>query len=549
MACTHLKNTTALFITGAMLLTGPAMAQQSTGLARALENAPKAKALDPEELDRICEGMIAAEICRINILTQIEAGTLEVGPDGKITTEFEFGANGEIVVIEDPVVAETETEAEGTAVLEAEAPTVVETEVAPEVVTEAESETPTILNEELSVSDSQVEPIVEGAKTVEVTEDQVRDDGNLVVKLPEGLAAALEVAQEDTAESTEAANTTVEVAATAAGEGSADETEVTTTVVAENEVRSSTEDFDTKANRAADSGDDGLRDFATIALGIAGAAALGKIIGDNETVVSNSGDRLVVERDGEYRVLKNDDVLLRRPGSEVQTQTFDDGSSRTTILRPDGVRVITVRAADGQVLRRTRILADGTEVVLFDDTLAAEPVQISELPTVQSSAELTTTEDLRAALRAVEDREFDRRFTLQQVRQIRAVRELMPVIELEAINFATASAAIQASEAEELRDLGVSMRTLIEASPNEVFLVEGHTDAVGAAGYNLALSDRRAESVALALTEYFDVPPENMVVQGYGESNLKVQTLDAERANRRATVRRITPLLQSAQLY
>ena len=77
-----------------------------------------------------------------------------------------------------------------------------------------------------------------------------------------------------------------------------------------------------------------------------------------------------------------------------------------------------------------------------------------------------------------------------------------------------------------------------------VVFIEGHTDAVGSAAYNLALSDRRAESVALALTEYFQVPPENLVVQGYGEEFLKVQTAADERANRRASVRRITDLLQ-----
>ena len=90
------------------------------------------------------------------------------------------------------------------------------------------------------------------------------------------------------------------------------------------------------------------------------------------------------------------------------------------------------------------------------------------------------------------------------------------------------------------------MKDLIEESPGEVFLIEGHTDAVGDATYNLALSDRRAETLALALTEYFDVPPENMVTQGYGESQLRVQTESAERANRRATVRQITPLLGMA---
>jgi outer membrane protein OmpA-like peptidoglycan-associated protein len=69
----------------------------------------------------------------------------------------------------------------------------------------------------------------------------------------------------------------------------------------------------------------------------------------------------------------------------------------------------------------------------------------------------------------------------------------------------------------------------LDANPAEVFLIEGHTDATGKAAMNLALSDRRAESVALALTEYFDIPPENMVVQGYGESELLI---DSQGANR-----------------
>ncbi|NCO21022.1 MAG: OmpA family protein, partial [Rhodobacterales bacterium] len=101
-------------------------------------------------------------------------------------------------------------------------------------------------------------------------------------------------------------------------------------------------------------------------------------------------------------------------------------------------------------------------------------------------------------------------------------------------------------QARSLADLGRAMVQMIEQNPNEVFLVEGHTDAVGAAGTNLILSDRRAESLALALTEYFDVPPENLVVQGYGESDLRIQTETAERANRRAGVRRITDLMQVA---
>jgi outer membrane protein OmpA-like peptidoglycan-associated protein len=39
------------------------------------------------------------------------------------------------------------------------------------------------------------------------------------------------------------------------------------------------------------------------------------------------------------------------------------------------------------------------------------------------------------------------------------------------------------------------------------------------------------------------VPAENLTTQGYGEQFLKVASEGPERQNRRATVRRITPLL------
>ncbi|MFN2332468.1 MAG: OmpA family protein [Halomonas sp.] len=70
-------------------------------------------------------------------------------------------------------------------------------------------------------------------------------------------------------------------------------------------------------------------------------------------------------------------------------------------------------------------------------------------------------------------------------------------------------------------------------------------DRVGSDVTNLGLSDRRAEAVALALTEYFAIPPENLIVQGYGERYLKVDTQGPSQLNRRASVRRITPLIDA----
>ncbi len=341
-------------------------------------------------------------------------------------------------------------------------------------------------------------------------------------------------------------------AAAAEGDAQADTAEVVEQTISQGDVRQSSEDFDTNVDRsgarveAEEDGDDNtLRNAALLGLG---ALALSQILGDDAEVVSNSGDRVVVREGDRLRVLRNDDVLLRRPGADVQTYRYQDGSTRNVVSYDDGTQVETIRAADGRVLRRTRILNDGTRVVLFDDTRQEEQVVVNELPQTddrrQVRFEEVDSQTLAEALRAQEARGIDRAFTLNQVRNIDRVRQLVPEISVDTINFRTASAAIQPQEAEELAALGNAMRRMIEENPREVFLIEGHTDAVGDAAYNLALSDRRAESVALALTEYFDVPPANMVLQGYGESDLLVPTTQAERANRRAAVRRITPLLR-----
>jgi outer membrane protein OmpA-like peptidoglycan-associated protein len=232
----------------------------------------------------------------------------------------------------------------------------------------------------------------------------------------------------------------------------------------------------------------------------------------------------------------------------VRTQRFSDGSTRTNVMRGDGTEIVTIRDAGGRVLRRVLIETDGREYVLFDDTQSFAPVVIRDLPepAIDDFDYLAANdrESLRAALLAADRRDIGRSFSLRQVREINEVRQLSPEVNLQNVTFDTASAAIQPSQAEQLRQMGLLMRDIIAADPTEIFLIEGYTDAVGDPGYNLLLSDRRAESVALAFNEYFDVPTENMVVQGYGERFLKIPSQLAERANRRVAVRRVTTLLR-----
>ena len=219
---------------------------------------------------------------------------------------------------------------------------------------------------------------------------------------------------------------------------------------------------------------------------------------------------------------------------------------RVVVTRADGSKVVTIRDADLRVLRRTLVRPDGTTTALIDETAQVAPVDVAALPpparpVMVVPGEQLSEDALREALRR--ETQVDRTFTLGQIRNIPEVRALVAPVDIQAITFDTGSAAIKPDQAQALASLGRVIAEQIRQNPGEMFLIEGHTDTVGADAMNLALSDRRAESVALALTEFFRVPPENMVVQGYGEQFLKVAREGDVRANRRAAVRRITDLL------
>ena len=58
---------------------------------------------------------------------------------------------------------------------------------------------------------------------------------------------------------------------------------------------------------------------------------------------------------------------------------------------------------------------------------------------------------------------------------------------------------------------------LLQQNPQRNVLIEGYTDSVGAADYNQALSERRANAVRGALLEQ-GVAAERIAMRGYGES-------------------------------
>ena len=138
---------------------------------------------------------------------------------------------------------------------------------------------------------------------------------------------------------------------------------------------------------------------------------------------------------------------------------------------------------------------------------------------------------------------LERYYTIEEVKRSSRLRDMVRRLEIGDLTFDTGSANIAPGQVDALSAVAYAMLELLERNPAETFLIEGHTDAVGSDLANLALSDRRAEAIAAALTNVFGIPPENLVTQGYGERYLKVNTQEPERENRRVAVRRITPLV------
>ncbi|MDM7969018.1 MAG: OmpA family protein [Paracoccaceae bacterium] len=546
-----------------------AEAEEAAAAGAAAEEAAAAEAARLAEAEAEADAAVEAEAAAT---AEAEAAT-----EAETTAEGEVSADAEAEALREALTAAEAADAVAADTAETDSG---EAEPAPEATAEAEMETP--VEAEAPAEDATTDTAAEEvpADTGPVAEAPAEEAPAEATSTPQ--AETLVTSEEETEASAlkdaeilaeqEAAQTLGAVASALAGEeadepaGTTDgtasdadpaaeaeaESEVTTEVVTEQDVRSSDEEFAAPAISSAAApqaveadNDSGLSNLEKAGLLALGALAVGAIMSNGQRVAATSGDRVIVEdNSGRFQVLKDDDALLRRPGSTVETRRFNDGSTTTTTTREDGSRVVTIRDASGRVLRRSVFDTSGRETLLIDDITTVEPVNVATLPPAPRMNFAATDRDaLEAALREAERRDLGRTFSLRQVREIVEVRDLAPQISLEDVTFRSGSAAIEPSQAEQLREIGNLMRQMIRENPREVFLIEGYTDAVGGAASNLLLSDRRAESVALALTEYFDVPPENMVVQGFGERFLKIPTLEAERQNRRVAVRWITDLI------
>lgn len=87
-------------------------------------------------------------------------------------------------------------------------------------------------------------------------------------------------------------------------------------------------------------------------------------------------------------------------------------------------------------------------------------------------------------------------------------------VELHGVYFNSGSAVLL----EESEPMLKEVAALIKASPEAKLTIDGHTDNIGSAAYNQALSEQRASAVRDALVARYGIAPGRLTAKGYGLS-------------------------------
>jgi outer membrane protein OmpA-like peptidoglycan-associated protein len=272
------------------------------------------------------------------------------------------------------------------------------------------------------------------------------------------------------------------------------------------------------------------------------------------TVFTEPGRVIVRDPSGQSFIRHNEVDRFRYGARDIRTERVGN-DTRTIVIRPDGTQIITVNDRNGQLLRRIRRDQRGREIIIIDNSYRgprgfggfyvdlAPPILRIPQDRYIVEADDASPALLYDTMMAPPVERLERRYSLDEIRYSASVRQRMPSIDINSINFETGSWEIPPDQASKLQAIADGLNRAIAANPRAVFLIEGHTDKVGSDVDNLSLSDRRAESAATLLTQQFGVPMENLTSQGYGEQYPKEDTDGPSAINRRVTIRNITPLL------
>ncbi len=177
---------------------------------------------------------------------------------------------------------------------------------------------------------------------------------------------------------------------------------------------------------------------------------------------------------------------------------------------------------------------------------AGAAISFLALPTIANAQDaMPSSRQIEQQLDAAPRRRVrpEERVTVREFKRRPELRRMAPSIDIQSINFAFNSAEIPRSQYRKVENIADALESVLARRPRARFLIEGHTDAVGSQASNLALSERRAESLKWTLVREFGIPRRALETVGYGKEYLLVPTPEPEWRNRRVTLRRVDDFL------
>lgn len=179
-------------------------------------------------------------------------------------------------------------------------------------------------------------------------------------------------------------------------------------------------------------------------------------------------------------------------------------------------------------IRLSTAIAFGTLATLHSVNLSAASVDCNRLHT---GGHVATVQELTDCL----DPSFSntRGLRIRPEGTSSAIEQQAPVASLN-ITFEFGSSALTANAKVQLRTLGEALNSSALAS--DAFLIEGHTDSIGSAQYNQALSEKRAMVVKRYLVDSTGVSAGRLKAEGRGETRLLDTQAPASATNRRVQV-------------
>jgi outer membrane protein OmpA-like peptidoglycan-associated protein len=126
-----------------------------------------------------------------------------------------------------------------------------------------------------------------------------------------------------------------------------------------------------------------------------------------------------------------------------------------------------------------------------------------------------------------------RSLSMGEREEIADIASTKPNIDLD-IQFDYNSADIRTASMPSVQALGQALSN--PSLKGSVFVVAGHTDAIGGEAYNMGLSERRADTIKSYLISKFGIAGSDLVTVGYGKDKPKDANAPMDPINRRVQV-------------